>query len=83
MKQIINDLFATLERLNKELDERVLFEHKLIHIIQEKDKQIEDLNKLIQKVQDEEIHTSPTNYVKSGYVKPKDLTETPYNTEEV
>ena len=43
MKTIIEDLFATINRLNKELDERTAFEHKLMDVIEEKTEQIEEL----------------------------------------
>jgi hypothetical protein len=47
MKEIIEDLFETVRRLNNELDERTEFEHKLMDIISKKDEEIDKLNILL------------------------------------
>lgn len=44
MRVVIDDMIETIHRLNKELDNRVDFERKLVDIIEAKNKEIEQLN---------------------------------------
>lgn len=44
MRVVIDDMIETIHRLNKELDNRVDFERKLVDVIEAKNKEIEQLN---------------------------------------
>lgn len=55
MDSLVKDLLASYKRLNEELTERVEYEHKLIAIIESKDKEIAKLKEQIRSQDEDNI----------------------------